>query len=140
MIGKYRVITLCGSTRFKEEFEKVQRELTLKANIVISVGLFSHAQENGEEWLNNGTKEMLDDLHKRKIDMSDGIFIINKDKYIGKSTMGELYYGIAHNKEIYFLEEPDEKIKSYLKDFNVSYSVYENSILINPADANMKGD
>ena len=43
MIGNYKVITLCGSTRFKDEFLQVQKELTLQGNIVISVGLFGHA-------------------------------------------------------------------------------------------------
>lgn len=43
MVGKYKVITLCGSTRFKDDFIKVQKELTLKGNIVISVGLFEHS-------------------------------------------------------------------------------------------------
>ena len=42
MIGNYKVITLCGSTRFKDEFLQVQKELTLQGNIVISVGLFGH--------------------------------------------------------------------------------------------------
>ena len=35
MIGKYKIITLCGSTRFKDEFLKVQKQLTLEGNIVI---------------------------------------------------------------------------------------------------------
>lgn len=43
MIGNYKVITLCVSTRFKDEFLQVQKELTLQGNIVISVGLFGHA-------------------------------------------------------------------------------------------------
>ena len=43
MIDKYEVVTLCGSTRFKEDFIKVQKELTLQGKIVISVGLFGHA-------------------------------------------------------------------------------------------------
>ena len=43
MVGKYKVVTLCGSTRFKDEFYKVQKELTLKGYIVISVGLYGHS-------------------------------------------------------------------------------------------------
>ena len=42
MVGKYKVITLCGSTRFKDEFIEAQKKLTLEGNIVISVGLFGH--------------------------------------------------------------------------------------------------
>ena len=75
MQGKYKVITLCGSTRFKDEFIEVQKSLTLDGNIVISVGLFGHSGDD-EVWI-EGTKEMLDDMHKRKIDMADEIFVIN---------------------------------------------------------------
>lgn len=68
MQGKYKVITLCGSTRFKDEFLRVQKELTLKGYIVISVGLFGHSGDN--EVLADGVKEMLDDMHLAKIDMA----------------------------------------------------------------------
>jgi len=71
MVGKYPVITLCGSTRFKEEFMEMQKKLTLAGNIVISVGLFGHAGdaevwENMDEGTLTRTKEMLDDMHKGK--------------------------------------------------------------------------
>ena len=69
MNGKYPVITLCGSTRFKDQFLEAQKRLTLAGNIVISVGLFGHSGDD-EVWT-EGTKEMLDDMHKRKIDMAD---------------------------------------------------------------------
>ena len=49
MVGKYKVITLCGSTRFKEQFMEAQKRLTLEGNIVISVGLFGHAGDQ-EVW------------------------------------------------------------------------------------------
>ena len=67
MVGKYKVITLCGSTRFKDAFMETQKRLTLEGNIVISVGLFGHSGDD-EVWT-EGIKEMLDDMHKRKIDM-----------------------------------------------------------------------
>ena len=51
MIGNYKIITLCGSTKFKDDFLRVQKELTLKGNIVISVGLFGHSGDN-EVWEN----------------------------------------------------------------------------------------
>ena len=105
MEQNYKVITLCGSTRFKDEFEDVQRKLTLEGNIVLSVGLFSHAEENGEDWAKNGTKEMLDDIHKRKIDMSDEIFVINKDGYIGSSTASEIEYAKTKGMPIRYMEK-----------------------------------
>lgn len=102
MVGKYRVITLCGSTKFKKEFLQVQKELTLQGNIVISVGLFGHSGDN-EVWT-EGTKEMLDDMHKRKIDMADAIYVINVGGYIGSSTKSEIEYAKQHCKIVEYLE------------------------------------
>ena len=109
MVKNYKVITLCGSTRFKDEFMKAQKELTLKGNIVISVGLFGHSGdwevwENMDEGTITKTKEMLDDMHKRKIDMADEIFVINVGGYIGDSTKSEIEYAKSTNKKVNFLE------------------------------------
>lgn len=103
MVGKYKVITLCGSTKFKDEFIKEQKRLTLEGNIVISVGMFGHSGDN-EVWTEN-TKEMLDDMHKRKIDMSDEIFVINKGGYIGSSTKSEIEYANKHGKKVVYMEK-----------------------------------
>ena len=109
MVGKYKVITLCGSTRFKNEFIEAQKRLTLEGDIVISVGLFGHSGDN-EVWENMSedtvtkTKEMLDDMHKRKIDMADEIFVINVGGYIGDSTKSEIEYAKATGKRIKYLE------------------------------------
>ena len=109
MIKNYKVITLCGSTRFKDDFLKVQKELTLNGNIVISVGLFDHSEdsktwENMDEGALTKTKKMLDDMHKRKIDMADSIHVINVNGYIGSSTKSEIEYAKLHNKKITYLE------------------------------------
>lgn len=110
MEGKYSVITLCGSTRFKDEFMMAQKRLTLEGNIVISVGLFGHSGDE-EVWdgMDEGTlsktKEMLDDMHKRKIDMADEIFVINVGGYIGDSTRSEIDYAIEHGKKVRYLED-----------------------------------
>ena len=108
MVGKYKVITLCGSTRFKDEFMEAQKRLTLEGNIVISVGLFGHAGDNevweglAEDTLTK-TKARLDDMHKRKIDMSDEIFVINVGGYIGSSTRSEIEYAKAKGKAVRYL-------------------------------------
>ena len=102
MQGKYKIITLCGSTRFKAEYERVQKELTLKGNIIISVGLFGH-QGDDEVW-EDGTKEMLDDMYLSKIDMADEIFVINPGGYIGQSTSREIAYAKSHGKKISSIE------------------------------------
>ena len=105
MVGDYPVITLCGSTRFKNEFMMAQKRLTLEGNIVISVGLFGHSGdeevwENMDEGTLTKTKKMLDDMHKSKIDMSDEIFVINKDGYIGDSTRSEIEYARDHGQKV----------------------------------------
>ena len=101
MVGKYKVITLCGSTKFKDAFMAAQKDLTLKGNIVISVGLFGHSGDD-EVWT-EGTKEMLDNMHKRKIDMADEIFVINVGGYIGESTKSEIEYAIRNGKKVNYL-------------------------------------
>jgi len=50
-------------------------------------------------------KVMLDDIHKRKIDMSDAIYVINKDGYIGSSTRSEIQYAKRHGKQIILMED-----------------------------------
>ncbi len=110
MVGAYKVITLCGSTRFKDAFLETQKRLTLEGNIVISVGLFGHSGDN-EVWENmdegtlTKTKEMLDDMHKRKIDMADEIFVINVGGYIGESTRSEIEYAKKTGKPVNYLCE-----------------------------------
>ena len=99
--SSYR-ITLCGSTRFKEQFFEAQKRLTLEGNIVISVGLFGHSGDD-EVWT-EGTKEMLDDMHKRKIYMADEIFVINLGGYIGSSTRSEIEYAMTNGKNVNYLE------------------------------------
>ena len=102
MVGKYPVITLCGSTRFKDQFLETQKRLTLEGNIVISVGLFGHSGD--EEVWTEGTKEMLDNMHKRKIDMADAIYVINVEGYIGESTRSEIEYAQRNGKRVMYLE------------------------------------
>ena len=110
MVGNYKVVTLCGSTRFKEQFMEAQKRLTLEGCIVISVGLFGHAGDQ-EVWdgMDEGTlsktKQMLDDMHKRKIDMADEIYVINVGGYIGDSTRSEIQYAEEHGKTVRYYQD-----------------------------------
>lgn len=108
-MSKYKVITLCGSTKFKDEFMKVQRDLTLKGNIVLSLGIFGNSTDsdifdNMDEETLLKTHEMLVDIHKQRIDMSDEIFVINVGGYIGKNTNSEIEYAIKKGKKVNYLE------------------------------------
>lgn len=101
MVGKYKIITLCGSTRFKDEFIATQKRLSLEGCIVISVGLFGHSGD--EEVSRPGVKEMLDDMHLRKIDMADEVMVINPGGYIGQSTRREIEYAKSVGKPVNYL-------------------------------------
>ena len=101
MVNGFKVITLCGSTRFKEQFLEQQKRLTLEGNVVISVGLFGHSGD--EEVWKPGMKEMLDKMHFQKIDMADEIFVINVGGYIGDSTKREISYAKASGKPVRYL-------------------------------------
>lgn len=100
------VVTLCGSTRFKDEFLRVQKEETLKGKIVLSVGLFGHSEALD---MNGPIKAMLDNLHLRKIDMSNEVIFINQGGYIGESTRRELEYTKAKGIPYSFTEPPVSK-------------------------------
>ena len=102
MINGFKVITLCGSTRFKEEFLEAQKRQTLEGNIVIDVGQFGHSGD-AVVWT-EGVKDMLDRQHLVKIDLADEIFVINVGGYIGDSTRREIAYAEYKGKSITYLE------------------------------------
>lgn len=84
---------------------EAQKRLTLQGNIIISVGLFGHSGDD-EVW-RDGMQEMLDDMHRRKIDMADAIYVINVGGYIGESTKEEIEYARRNGKDILYLEGVD---------------------------------
>lgn len=99
---RYKIITLCGSTKFKEDFLREQERLTLAGNVVISVGVFGHADNIS---MDDSIKIMLDDIHRQKIEMADEIFVINKNDYIGLSTRNEINYAMVCGKTIRYMEK-----------------------------------
>jgi len=100
------IITICGSTRFKDEITKVAHDLTLQNHIVLMPCIFHHADN---EELTTEEKIRLDNLHKEKINMSDAIFVVNVNGYIGESTYGEIDWANRMKKQIFFLVEPEKK-------------------------------
>ena len=86
-----------------------QKRLTLAGYIVISVGLFGHAGDQEvwdgmDEGTHSKTKEMLEDMHKRKIDMADEIYVINVGGYFGDSTRSEIQYAEEHGKPVRYYQ------------------------------------
>lgn len=102
-----KIVCLCGSTRFYEAFQGWNYEFTMQGCIVLSVGFYPHAQDmiHGEDkGVTSIQKEALDELHKRKIDLADEVFVINVGGYIGESTRSEIDYALAHHKVVNYLE------------------------------------
>lgn len=102
-----KVICLCGSTKFKDAINAANTRLTLEGNLVVSLGLFGHTDLPDVDWTTGGSelKRMLDELHKRKIDLADEVFVVNVGGYIGESTRGEIDYAAARGKTVRYLEE-----------------------------------
>jgi hypothetical protein len=105
-MNRAKIITLCGSTKFKEEIHRANAELSMQGSLVISLGLFGHTDMPDMDWTTGGSelKQMLDDLHKQKIDLADEIYVVNVGGYIGESTRGEIEYAIRHGKTVEYLE------------------------------------
>ena len=101
-IGNGRVVTLSGSSSFKDEFIQKQYELSMKGFIVLSLPLFSHYDKIE---ISIEEQEMLFENHLKKIEMSDILFVINKGGYIGYNTSKEIKHAKNLGKEIIYMEE-----------------------------------
>ena len=98
-----KVVTLCGSTRFKAQFEEANDYLTKQGYAVFSVGFFEKSE--GKQ-VTDEEAQLFGELHFLKIDMSDEIFVIDVSGYIGESTKREIEYATIHNKKVrYYSEE-----------------------------------
>jgi hypothetical protein len=143
-----KIVCLCGSTRFKDQYMKANLEETLMGNIVLSVGWFTHSDTTLHP--SNPQKISLDELHKRKIDLCNEVLIINpfchicpkcnfistddrsdcrllcptcllqlrRDQYIGKSTADEIDYAIKNNKKIRWVNKPSDNVICILQKYS----------------------
>ncbi len=99
------IVTLCGSTRFGEAFRAAQLRETLAGKIVLTIGCDTHSDK--QLGLGYVDKRALDELHLRKIDISDEVLVLNVGGYIGHSTGNELAYAAALGKRVRTLEPMD---------------------------------
>jgi len=113
MIKGVEVVTICGSTRFTEQMLIKQWELTKQGKVVMSWcalpesywkehGFAAGSHHIGDQ---ENVKEIVDEVHKRKIDISDRIHVMNIGGYIGKSTASEIAYAKSQNKAVTYEEE-----------------------------------
>ena len=104
---KPTIVCLCGSTRFMDAFNEAGWQKTLYGEIVLSVGVSKYLpDDHGGEWCGPEVAAALDELHLRKIDLADYVYVLNVGGYIGESTRREIDYAQAQGKRVDYLESP----------------------------------
>lgn len=103
--GNHRkIITICGSSKYKDIIHEKYKYLTLSGNMVFIDTLYL---ESDKLDVDTSDSEINDEIHKEKILLSDAVYIVNKDKYIDDKTKSELLYAKEHNKEIIYYENDE---------------------------------
>jgi hypothetical protein len=112
--GRPGITVLCGSSRFYDEYQQANYDLTMQGRIVLSIGFYPHAKaEHGHgEGVGHDSVEKiaLDELHKRKIDLADDVLVVSDASgYYGESTRSEIEYARMRGKPVRFLVEVAEE-------------------------------
>lgn len=98
LVIEMKTYTICGSMRFEREMQKIALELETKHRLNILQCIYN------PDNITLSTEEIsvLTDAHYRKIDISDGIYVVDIEGYIGQSVKKEIAYAQKHNKEIIY--------------------------------------
>ena len=99
------IITLCGSARFEEQWVEWNRKLTLQGHVVFSLCSFPRDNDGDKTWYTEKEKILLDEIHKKKIDLSDAIFVLDHGGYVGESTLSEINHARDTGKTIYYMTQ-----------------------------------
>ncbi len=94
-----KIITVCGSLKFKNEMIKITEKMELQGNCMLSV---VYPSKMDKDAYTEEEAMMLDKMHREKIKMSDAILVVNVDGYIGSSTKTEIEFAKSLNKEIIY--------------------------------------
>lgn len=97
-----KIVTICGSMKFKDKMMEVAKELEIKNKYIVIQCVYGNGKFSEEE------QKILADLHYKKIEISDAIYVINVDGYIGNSTSKEISYAKKLGKEIMYLENENK--------------------------------
>lgn len=100
-----KIITICGSLKFMSEMMYWAEKLELEGNCVLSV---IYPTKEDKDAYAPEEHDMLDKMHKKKIDLSNSIFVVNKNGYIGSSTRSEIDYAKSLGKEVLYMENTQE--------------------------------
>nr|WP_315528113.1 hypothetical protein [Carnobacterium maltaromaticum] len=103
-----RIITVCGSFKFKDEMMKTAEQLELTGNVAL-IPIFP--LNNNINAFTEKELTMLGKMHKEKIKLSDAILVVNVNSYIGNSTKSEIEFAESLNKEIIYYTDLISNIK-----------------------------
>lgn len=96
-----KVITICGSMRYSKEMIKIAEELELKEGYAVIQCVYN---VDGQKY-EGVDASILDKIHRKKIDISDAIYVVNINGYIGESTRKEIEYANNNGKEVIYHEK-----------------------------------
>ena len=97
------IVTLCGSMQFLDDFLKAESTLTMEGYVVLGVSVNKQSDDNGISIMSEELREKFRKATLRKIEMSDEVFVINRNGYIGESTKEQLLYAQELGKTISFM-------------------------------------
>ena len=95
-MDRAKIITICGSLKFMAEVQTIAERLELEGNCVLSI---TYPTKDREDYTEEEL-EILGKLHKQKITMSDAIYVVNINGYLGESTKSEISYARSIGKEV----------------------------------------
>lgn len=109
MINGTKVICLVGSTKFTEQMLIKQWELTTQGVVALGWCTLPNSYTEGktEDHIaeKEGVRDTVNEVHLRKIDISDEVLVVNVNGYMGEDTLREIRYAEGHNKPVRFLEK-----------------------------------
>lgn len=120
------ILTLCGSLRYESYWHEANKQLGLAGHICFSVMTFPSI-EGDKSWYTPAQKWTLDLAHFAKIEESDGVVMLNIDKYLGESSIRELEWARMRKKSVWWTICPDPR-----KQISENYA----RMLVNPTGAN----
>lgn len=95
---KAKVVTICGSIRFAKEM------ITIASDLEKDYGwcVIQCVYDLNPETITQEEMDKVVNAHWTKIDISDAIYVVNINGYIGNSTQNEINYAISKGKEVIY--------------------------------------
>lgn len=108
--NRYKVVTICSSNRFRYRIPEIKKELTMQGYIVIDPVLFDTSINRDANFVKDN-KSLLIEMHKRRILMSDLIYVVNVGGFISEHVQHEIDFAIEHGKGVMLLEHDEDFVK-----------------------------